>query len=94
METTKDKGVRLFHPSKGGTYEIFNQRPMSTDIERYCVNDVVLLPKLRDLYWQSLNSVRRRKVTVETENRVRESQSPSYRPHSESKKHGPWRVSH
>lgn len=90
-KAVKDKGVSLFHPSQGGTYEVFNQRPLSLDIVRYCVNDVILLPMLRGMYWAKLNAIWREKVVRETENRVKESQSTGYEPQSESKKLGPWR---
>ncbi|KAK5655309.1 hypothetical protein OQA88_5876 [Cercophora sp. LCS_1] len=86
----KDRGKALFAPEIGGSYAVFNQRPMAKDIERYCVNDVVLLPKLRNLYWQKLDVGWRWMVTVATAERVQESQSPSYQPQGESKRLSPW----
>lgn len=86
----KDKGLHLFHPSKGGTYEVFNQRPLNADVVSYCVNDVQFLPGLRDKLWRGLSPTWKKRVVQETENRVRESQAPGYNPQSESKKFGPW----
>ena len=86
----KEKGLKLFHPSKGGSYSVFNSRPIDVDIERYCVNDVQFLPLLRDVYWKRLSLAWRSKVVEETEKRVRQSQSANYQPQSEDKKFGPW----
>ena len=69
---------------------MFNICPMSIDIIRYCVNDVVYLPQLRQVYWTRLDTGWREKVVVETEKRVQESQTPSYQPQGERKKYGPW----
>ncbi|MCJ1242089.1 hypothetical protein MMC14_010096 [Varicellaria rhodocarpa] len=47
---TKEHGKTLFVPEKGGSYEVFNERPMRSDIIEYCVKDVLLLPKLWEYY--------------------------------------------
>lgn len=49
-EGIKQKGIQLFSPERGGSYEIFNQRPMGQEIVDYCVQDVAYLPKLFDKY--------------------------------------------
>ena len=46
----KEKGERLFNPEHGGSYEVFNQRPLSEDIIAYCVGDVQHLPELREMF--------------------------------------------
>jgi exonuclease 3'-5' domain-containing protein 1 len=89
-KAAKEKGLKLFHPSKGGSYDVFNTRPIHRDIERYCINDVQFLPQLRNLYWGWLDETWKRKVVEETEKRVQESQSAAYQPQSEDKKFGPW----
>lgn len=89
-KSTKEIGLKLFHPAKGGSYDVFNERPLNADVEKYCVVDVQFLPLLRNLYWGRLNSMWKKKVAEETEKRVEESQAPSYQPHSENKKFGPW----
>jgi exonuclease 3'-5' domain-containing protein 1 len=86
----KEKGLKLFHPSKGGSYHVFNERPLREDLVRYCANDVRYLSVLRDLFWGRLGAVWKQKVTEETEKRIRESQSPTYEPQGESKKFGSW----
>jgi len=53
---TKEKGRNLFAPERGGSYEVFNARPLSEDVMLYCVQDVHFMPKL----WQYYNS----KMTV------------------------------
>lgn len=50
VEAIKAKGILLFAPDKGGSYAVFNQRPMTEEIVEYCVQDVVYLPKLFDKY--------------------------------------------
>jgi exonuclease 3'-5' domain-containing protein 1 len=86
----KDVGHKMFRPEAGGSYEVFNQRPLSDAILRYCINDVQYLPLLRNLYMNKLDKSWKSKVEVETKNRVTESQQPSYQPQGEDKRYGPW----
>ncbi|KAK1659813.1 ribonuclease H-like domain-containing protein [Colletotrichum godetiae] len=86
----KEAGLKLFHPSRGGSYEVFNSRPMSAPIKIYCIDDVKYLPHLREALWRRLDGVWRQKVVEETKTRILESQSPSYELQSETKKFGPW----
>ncbi|KAK4690478.1 exonuclease 3'-5' domain-containing protein 1, partial [Lecanoromycetidae sp. Uapishka_2] len=86
----KDQGVKLFAPEKGGSYEVFNSRPLHDDIKAYCVQDVRLLTTLWDTYWHRLDQDWKTRVEFETRARVQESQSPHYRPHGEHKALGPW----
>ncbi|KAK0368155.1 hypothetical protein CLIM01_14488 [Colletotrichum limetticola] len=89
-KAAKEAGLNLFHPRRGGSYEVFNSRPMSTPIGIYCINDVRYLPHLREALWPRLDGVWRQKVGEETKKRILESQSPFYEPQSETKKFGPW----
>ncbi|KAK0752942.1 ribonuclease H-like domain-containing protein, partial [Schizothecium vesticola] len=86
----KEAGKRLFAPERGGRYEVFEERPVRAEVERYCVNDVVLLPMLRELYLGRLSAQWKARVAEETEKRVRESQSAGYKPHGREKALGPW----
>lgn len=43
---TKERGRRLFAPECGGSYEVFNARPLSEVILQYCCQDVEFLPRL------------------------------------------------
>ena len=43
---SKEKGLDLFAPERGRSYEVFNARPLSEDILLYCIQDVHFMPKL------------------------------------------------
>ncbi|KAL2201944.1 exonuclease [Sarocladium strictum] len=81
----KDKGVHLFAPERGGSYKVFNDRPLREEIREYCVQDVHFLPRLWDCYNRKLSQTWRKKVTTATMDRVGESQSSSYVPHGQHK---------
>jgi exonuclease 3'-5' domain-containing protein 1 len=88
----KESGIKLFLPEKGGTYEVFNKRPLQAEIGRYCVQDVQWLPALYKTYWQkiSVNKTMVAKVADATLARVKDSQSPLYNGHGQHKALGPW----
>ena len=86
----KEKGVKLFDPNKGGSYEVFNTRPLHADIRAYCEQDVRILPLLRAVYWSRLDARWKAKVEAETKTRVLSSQSPHYQPHGPHKALSPW----
>ena len=85
--TIKEEGARMFAPEKGGSYEVFNARPLNQTILAYCVQDVRLLPSLREIYWARLDAFWKGKVEHETKERVRASQSANYQSHGAF---GPW----
>lgn len=89
-DDVKDRGLGLFHPAKGGAYEVFNRRPIELALVEYCANDVQYLPLLRKKYLRGLDEAWKKKVDDETKNRVRLSQSKAYEPQSDDKKFGPW----
>lgn len=39
----KSAGLNLFAPERGGSYEVFNKRPLAGEILAYAAQDVVLL---------------------------------------------------
>ncbi|PGH34141.1 hypothetical protein GX50_03010 [[Emmonsia] crescens] len=86
----KDKGLRLFAPERGGSYEVFNVRPMPQGIIEYCVQDITFLPLLRTLYWSKLSPEWKVKVDATTKERVRVSQTLTYQPHTRDKTLSPW----
>lgn len=89
----KDKGTLLFAPEKGGRYEVFDERPLSKEMEDYCVQDVRFLSGLWDFYMKRLKGVEGKwedLIEEETLERVRESQRGDYEPHSKGKALGPW----
>ena len=91
----KEKGVRLFAPERGGSYEVFNKRPLSKEIVRYCTQDVHFLPRLWASYERKLTlmcpsrscrcSPWWQRVKVASAERVTQSQSASYNPHGKQK---------
>ncbi|KAL5335731.1 ribonuclease H-like domain-containing protein [Aspergillus crustosus] len=86
---TKERGVKLFAPEKGGSYEVFNARPLSDDIIEYCVQDVRFLPKLWEVYDKKLTERWRAKVQSEVLNRVLLSQASTYMGHGKHMALGP-----
>jgi len=45
-KASKEAGNALFDSEKGGNCAVFETRPLSTEIERYCVQDVLYMPLL------------------------------------------------
>ncbi|KAL8833171.1 MAG: hypothetical protein Q9170_004452, partial [Blastenia crenularia] len=85
----KKKGERLFKAEYGGSYEVFNQRPIPEEIISYCVGDVVCLPELRVRFWKGAYSWQHL-VDEETKKRVAASQKPGYQPHGRDRAMAPW----
>ena len=91
-EQAKDKGERLFKPERGGSYAVFNQRPIPEEIIDYCVGDVQCLPELREKFWGTRTVAWRDLVKEESKKRVAASQRPEYQPHDREKALAPWSV--
>ncbi|KAL3264391.1 hypothetical protein ABHI18_000799 [Aspergillus niger] len=75
---TKERGKTLFSPQHGGSYKVFNARPLSREVVEYCVQDVQFLPRLWQTYSRALNPTLRQKVQAEVRNRIVLSQSPQF----------------
>lgn len=88
-KVAKEKGERLFKAEHGGSYEVFNQRPIPEDIISYCVGDVIYLPELRDRFWKGADRWRDL-VNEETKKRVTASQKSEYQPHGPDRAVAPW----
>ncbi|KAE8849543.1 hypothetical protein PTNB73_10496 [Pyrenophora teres f. teres] len=86
----KEKGERLFKAEHGGSYEVFNQRPIPDDIISYCVGDVRHLPELRDTFYRQQTHQWRKLVGEEAKKRVATSQRSDYQPHSLNKALTSW----
>ena len=86
----KELGVHLFAPEHGGSYAVFDQRPLPEVIARYCVNDVRYLPLLHDEYLPLLDARWRSQVALETKRRVFQSQCKNYQPNGRHKVISPW----
>lgn len=89
-KVNKDQVVGLFSPDKGGSYEVFNKRPIPVEILSYCVQDVIFLPGLWNLYDSRLGESWRQRVCIATTARIRDSQSTSYIPNGRHKALSPW----
>ncbi|KAJ3495914.1 hypothetical protein NLG97_g3044 [Lecanicillium saksenae] len=81
----KEKGVRFFAPEHGGSYAVFNQRPLSKEILQYCIQDVHFMPPLWAYYNGKMTPQWQRRVEIASNERVRLSQSPAYVSHGQHK---------
>lgn len=77
-KTSKEKGLELFDPKRGGSYDVFNSRPLPDAIKEYCVQDVHFLPKLWVEYRRKISPSWWKKVRTESTNRVLLSQTATY----------------
>ncbi|RAH63501.1 hypothetical protein BO85DRAFT_495395 [Aspergillus piperis CBS 112811] len=75
---TKEIGKTLFSPQHGGSFEVFEARPLPEEIVQYYVQDVLFLPKMWQIYNQALTPTSRERVEIEVKNRVRLSQSSQF----------------
>ncbi|KAI8943043.1 hypothetical protein NX059_001079 [Plenodomus lindquistii] len=89
-KTCKERGVKLFDPKCGGSYAVFNLRPLSPEIKEYCMQDVYLLPRLWLHYSLKLKPHWRKKVEDATLERIKLSQSANYNGKGSHKALGPW----
>jgi exonuclease 3'-5' domain-containing protein 1 len=69
---------------------VFATRPIDTKTAQYCVNDVIHLPALHDLYLKRIRGDWLSKAMEESTRRVADAYSPGYDPQSPTKKLGPW----
>lgn len=69
----------------------FSVRPLRPETTRYCVGDVEMLPRLREVYMRKITPDWLVKVKAESVRRVEEAHSPGYKPNGADKKFGPWR---
>ncbi|KAJ4146943.1 hypothetical protein LMH87_001497 [Akanthomyces muscarius] len=81
----KETGIRLFAPERGGSYKVFNHRPMSKEILQYCVQDVHFMPRLWAYYNGKMTPQWHQRAEIESKERVKLSQSPSYVSHGPHK---------
>lgn len=68
--TVKARGERMWKPSLGGSFEVFNVRPFPKAIVDYCVGDVLFLPALRAKLRTQDNVLRRDLIQEETQKRI------------------------
>ncbi|TLS22786.1 uncharacterized protein PpBr36_06183 [Pyricularia pennisetigena] len=91
---TKEKGLALFG-ADDGSWERFNERPLSQDCQDYCVHQVKWLPLIRSAYVKKLREMDSGmswplRTALEARKRVEEAQSVSYNQNSPQNVQGPW----
>lgn len=77
LQEVKLSGHNLFAPDKGGSFEIWEQRPLHPALIKYCINDVILLytilskcchvmplPQLREISERRIHSVVSRTIPL------------------------------
>lgn len=75
----KEAGNRLFSPEKGGSYTIFEQRPLDPRILAYCAQDVALMFQLEAAMKRTIEGEDwERRILLGSANRVAESKSSNY----------------
>ncbi|KAL8705587.1 MAG: hypothetical protein Q9201_001328 [Fulgogasparrea decipioides] len=89
-QAVKERGQNLYDPDRGGTYEVFNARPLSGDLLAYCVQDVRFMPKLLETYKHRLSPHWAAKTAQATRDRVVQSQSPTFNGKGAHMAFGPW----
>ena len=75
---TKEVGLNLFAPERGGSYEVFNIRPLPDAVMQYCIQDVQFMPKLWHRYYSKMTESWRVKVQEASRERVALSQTKGY----------------
>ena len=93
-QNTKKEVIKKFDPKLGGTYEFFNVQPLPQVLIDHCIGDVEFLPLLSTIYQKRISCHWLKKAQVETEKRLKESRSPSYKHDGRQKSLGPksWRF--
>lgn len=61
FQRMKKAGMKLFAPEQGGSYEVFNKRPLPEDLTRYCAQDVKVLSRPVRVYERRMGTVGRRR---------------------------------
>ena len=93
-QSTKTEVAKMFDPKRGGSYKVFNIRPLPQILIDYCDGDVRVLPMLSAIYEKRLSNGWSEKVRIETEKRLADSRRPEYKPQGKHKIFGlrSWRF--
>ena len=70
----KDEGHHLFDPRVGGSYAVFDQRPLAEAVQSYCIQDVLHLPGLYKVYSRKLSKDAWASVRAASQARIEQSQ--------------------
>lgn len=90
FKATKQIGRALFATEQGGSYEVFNERPLRKEIMDYCTQDVVYLPLLWKIYTNKISTDWALRFEKETLQRLLMAQDPSTDPDGLGKTMSPW----
>jgi exonuclease 3'-5' domain-containing protein 1 len=74
----KDSGVAMFAPEKGGTYQVFKERPLAQAILAYAAADVYYFDALKDRLYETLPKRGKEWVLVHSKYRVLECTQSGY----------------
>ena len=74
----KERGAKLFVPESGGSYQVFNDRPLQKDILNYCIIDVLYFDELRQFLFGSLTRNIQKRVLQESTRRLTVCLQPGY----------------
>jgi exonuclease 3'-5' domain-containing protein 1 len=75
----KEAGNRLFSPENGGSYSVFEQRPLDPRILEYCAQDVALMFQLEAAMKRTIQGEGwEKRILLASANRVAESKSSNY----------------
>lgn len=89
IRSLRGMGRREVIPAMGGSWEVFNQRPLSTTLTHYCVTDVFHMPLLWDVYNKKIRAPFWQFVVIrESNKRVEESRREDYNPRGPHKTKG------
>ena len=72
----KQKGINLFAPERGGSYEVFTIRPLSADIIAYCLIDIAFFELLESKLFEPLSQRSKAWVRAQSEIRVNDCLGP------------------
>ncbi|KAK7751866.1 hypothetical protein SLS62_006167 [Diatrype stigma] len=92
-KSSKEIGFNLFAPERGGSYAVFNERPLRKEVEEYCIQDAVYLPRLWSKYNEMLTPAWKDRVLEATKARLVMSQDMTYVGNGPNRANGPddWR---
>jgi exonuclease 3'-5' domain-containing protein 1 len=74
----KERGLDMFAPERGGTYEVFNTRPLPKEIKEYCMQDVQFLSTLWVHYDRKMTPIWLERVKKATRDRIALSKTSTY----------------
>lgn len=81
----KETGVKLFAPEYGGSYDVFETRPMRVEILNYAAVDVYYFDHLRERLYDTLNIKWKEQVQIASTKRLIEYLEPGYSPKGKEK---------